>query len=945
MNVQAYGFWHKALAFTLLTAAAIPGTAFSEDLNWLQPGVRAWYVGGGAETDAEVGCLIKSVTNGVATVRKHSAGNHWQSPAGTEENPFEAAKEGEFWIHPSRLAPLKVGGRYLWKGLDCVVRENRAYTFAELPYVTRKLPQVAMYAAISPRTTRRIVRMTSPTGAGSEFMFDVETGLLLSYEQTSVGVSVYLDLAEINYDFVRHRAFPEEKNVPHTGFGATYSAWRSLGFGKGDQGAMYTIDVLSRMRGAVMIKCKIDYNDSNSWPVSTDEYLIYDSDRNVALRLTDVENGTWTGNGSHFCYWIPPADCALDSIRVWDYDLPQKASSGAGTMFYAATAPPAGGFQALVFSNSSGYMEDFVVWKPDYGSSGFYVDSRLDPNATALTWGDNYYRTTMRQGLVTPGAQITLPARTEQKTGSNTPLHNQARTLQYVLDSSLLGFLPIGAEIGSMAFRLDGGGGSWPAAARRWEHFDVQLSTSASPPGSLSTTFRNNIGSDVVTVRSGPLAIPPAAYSGGTAPNDFGTEIPFTTPFIYRGGDLLITIRHTGNGTACADVDAAPDLAGVLQGIHSTAAGAYSAATANGGGNVPVTRLTYATPPSPEIAVEQPAGTQLTDNTGQIAFGSLDIGSTTATKTFTIRNVGTANLSGIVINKAGGNPGDYWVSGPATSTLAPGASITFTVTFKPAAAGGRTAAIHIRSNDSDENPFDIVLSGSGLTAPEIVVKQPAQKNLKDGSSAVSFGTVAVKKAVSKTFTIRNTGSAKLSKLAVTINGRHAKDFIVGKPAKTSLSPGGSTTFKVTFKPRAAGTRKAAIHIRSNDANENPFDIKLQGKGKAKAARTVPEAATKAAALAATLNLADERQQPQAKVSTVRLADGTKYLSLNVIDPPADLLDTHLIEVSPNLVDWFSGSRHTTVMRNAPVLLKVRDNTPLTPEVKRHIRIRSRRISR
>ena len=147
--------------------------------------------------------------------------------------------------------------------------------------------------------------------------------------------------------------------------------------------------------------------------------------------------------------------------------------------------------------------------------------------------------------------------------------------------------------------------------------------------------------------------------------------------------------------------------------------------------------------------------------------------------------------------------------------------------------------------------------------------------------------MAVKKAVSKTFTIRNTGSAKLTKLAVTINGRHAKDFIVGKPRKASLPPGGSTTFKVTFKPLVAGTRKAAIHIRSNDANENPFDIKLTGKGKARAVRTVPEAVPKAAALAATLNLAGERQQPQTKVATARLPDGTKYLTLSIIDPPAD----------------------------------------------------------
>jgi hypothetical protein len=45
--------------------------------------------------------------------------------------------------------------------------------------------------------------------------------------------------------------------------------------------------------------------------------------------------------------------------------------------------------------------------------------------------------------------------------------------------------------------------------------------------------------------------------------------------------------------------------------------------------------------------------------------------------------------------------------------VAPGASATFTVTFKPSATGARTASIRIASNDRDENPFIINLAGEG----------------------------------------------------------------------------------------------------------------------------------------------------------------------------------------------------------------------------------------
>jgi hypothetical protein len=54
--------------------------------------------------------------------------------------------------------------------------------------------------------------------------------------------------------------------------------------------------------------------------------------------------------------------------------------------------------------------------------------------------------------------------------------------------------------------------------------------------------------------------------------------------------------------------------------------------------------------------------------------------------------------------------------------------------------------------------------------------------------------------------------------------------VIEAPGKTSLAPGTSTTFKVTFKPAAKGKRVAALAIASNDPDEDPFGIKLSGEG-------------------------------------------------------------------------------------------------------------------
>ena len=44
----------------------------------------------------------------------------------------------------------------------------------------------------------------------------------------------------------------------------------------------------------------------------------------------------------------------------------------------------------------------------------------------------------------------------------------------------------------------------------------------------------------------------------------------------------------------------------------------------------------------------------------------------------------------------------------------------------------------------------------------------------------------------------------------------------------SVAGGGSATFTVTFTPTAEGLRSCVLHISSNDADENPYDITLTG---------------------------------------------------------------------------------------------------------------------
>ena len=116
-----------------------------------------------------------------------------------------------------------------------------------------------------------------------------------------------------------------------------------------------------------------------------------------------------------------------------------------------------------------------------------------------------------------------------------------------------------------------------------------------------------------------------------------------------------------------------------------------------------------AVPPAPEIAL-------LRDDTSAIASGgSDDLGSVelgqSAEQSYTIVNEGTADLllAGVVVD----DPSNAMVAieGQLPPSIAPGDSVSFSVRLTPEAAGSFGTTLSIASDDADENPYVITLSG------------------------------------------------------------------------------------------------------------------------------------------------------------------------------------------------------------------------------------------
>ena len=203
-----------------------------------------------------------------------------------------------------------------------------------------------------------------------------------------------------------------------------------------------------------------------------------------------------------------------------------------------------------------------------------------------------------------------------------------------------------------------------------------------------------------------------------------------------------------------------------------------------------VDEVVYTPSSSPEIAVEQPVNTGLADGSSTIDCGSANVGSSSTPLTFTVRNVGTANLTGLALSKDGAHSADFSLGTLGATTLTPGASTTFTVTFSPGSPGIRTAALHIASNDSDENPFDISLTGTGVGPGHLNVT-PAGGLTSSGTYGGSFSPSSLQ------YTLSNPGGTEINWTA----SKTAGWVSLSSPSGT-LAAGANATVTVTINGNA-----------------------------------------------------------------------------------------------------------------------------------------------
>jgi hypothetical protein len=207
---------------------------------------------------------------------------------------------------------------------------------------------------------------------------------------------------------------------------------------------------------------------------------------------------------------------------------------------------------------------------------------------------------------------------------------------------------------------------------------------------------------------------------------------------------------------------------------------------------------------------------------GPLSFGNVNNNTTSAAKTLTLQNTGTADLTGITL--AFSSPQYSRPAGAAggtcgTTLTVAAASCTINVVFSP--TGGLVNATLTITANATVNGSPVSLSGTGVAGVASATLTPttwSPSATRNCPGTTFAGRLACALDPIQMFTLRNTGTTQLTSIADALGGANVADFTL-RPLLSScgatLNAGATCVVTVQFQPQtseAAGTKNATLTV-------------------------------------------------------------------------------------------------------------------------------------
>ena len=332
-----------------------------------------------------------------------------------------------------------------------------------------------------------------------------------------------------------------------------------------------------------------------------------------------------------------------------------------------------------------------------------------------------------------------------------------------------------------------------------------------------------------------PQKISLTGTGNGPAASLSPTSVTFSSqPVGSTSPAQVVTLTNTGNQTlSVTQVSVSGPFA---QSNNCTSVAANSSCTLNvtfkptasasASGTLTITDNAAGSPQTVTLSGTGSTGPFASASPASLTFATTNVGSSSSSQTVTLTNTGNAALSVTGIAFTGANAGDFSESGCGTLPLtlpASGGSCGITVTFKPTAAGNRTASLTVTDNSNNVagSTQSVSLTGTGNQAPVAAVSP----------TSLNFGSQTIDTpAPTQTVALSNTGNATLTVTSIAVSGNSS--YTQTNTCGSSVSAGASCKITVTFTPSAGGTLSGTLTITddSNNVAGSMQTVSLTGTG-------------------------------------------------------------------------------------------------------------------
>lgn len=182
-------------------------------------------------------------------------------------------------------------------------------------------------------------------------------------------------------------------------------------------------------------------------------------------------------------------------------------------------------------------------------------------------------------------------------------------------------------------------------------------------------------------------------------------------------------------------------------------------------------------------------------------FGTADISGGTVNQTFTILNTGNINLNltgaSPYITITGANASDFTLIANPSTPVTAGGSTSFNIQFNPSATGVRTATVSFANDDTDENPFNFNIQGTGIVPPPCGTTVLHNADFESGTDGWSLGNILGSDAYRTT----NTTWSYSGNSALLIRDNSGSSSSFDSPI-FNLTPYDKVDFKFFFAPNS-----------------------------------------------------------------------------------------------------------------------------------------------